>query len=206
MPIHPHGLNERFSFIWSLYSFCFCLAKAVTSHLIFTPLFMFIHLPLIHFAPPLRLLIDLFLHLIMHFVIVSLTWLAYFLSHDYLSCINSLGFLFISSLFSVSLWRRVNALNVRLYYPYWQYTDLFIFRFVSLLCLRSTLRCIFDQNSIFVWSLRRFWLKSLELKLNLTFGVELEIETRFEVELEIERVRLNYSHVRCTNDKLVSHF
>ena len=31
--------------------------KAVTSHL-FTPLFMFIHLPLIHFAPPPRLLID----------------------------------------------------------------------------------------------------------------------------------------------------
>ena len=27
----------------------------------------------------------------------------------------------------------------RLYYSYWQYTDLFIFRFVSLLCLRSTL-------------------------------------------------------------------
>ena len=25
--------------------------------------------------------------------------------------------------------------NVRLYYPYWQYTNLFIFRFVSLLCL-----------------------------------------------------------------------
>ena len=40
----------------------------------------------------------LFLHLIMHyyaFVIVSLTWLAYFMSHDYLSYINSLGFLFI---------------------------------------------------------------------------------------------------------------
>ena len=35
----------------------------------------------------------------------------------------------------VSLWRRV-----RLYYPYWQYTNLFIFRFVSLLWLRSTLR------------------------------------------------------------------
>ena len=29
------------------------------------------------------------------FVIVSLTWLAYFPSHDYLSYINSLGFLFI---------------------------------------------------------------------------------------------------------------
>ena len=26
------------------------------------------------------------------------------------------------------------------YYPYWQYIDLFIFRFASLLCLRSTLR------------------------------------------------------------------
>ena len=31
--------------------------KALTSHL-FTSLFMFIHLPLIHFAPPPRLLID----------------------------------------------------------------------------------------------------------------------------------------------------
>ena len=45
-------------------------------------------------------------------------------------------------LFSVSFWRRANARNVRLYYPYWQYTDLFIFRFVSLLCLRSTLRLL----------------------------------------------------------------
>ena len=40
----------------------------------------------------------------------------------------------------VFLWRRANDRNVRLYYPYWQYTDLFIFPFVSLLCLRSTLR------------------------------------------------------------------
>ena len=32
--------------------------------------------------------------------------------------------------------------NVRLYYPYWQYTDLFIFRFVFLLSLRSTLRLL----------------------------------------------------------------
>ena len=31
---------------------------------------------------------------------------------------------------SVSLWRRANARNVRLYYPYWQYTDHFIFRFI----------------------------------------------------------------------------
>ena len=39
--------------------------------------------------------------------------------------------------------RKIFSLLVfRLYYPYWQYTDLFIFRFVSLLCLRSTLRLI----------------------------------------------------------------
>ena len=29
-----------------------------------------------------------------------------------------------------SLWRRANARNVRPYYPYWQYTDLFIFRYI----------------------------------------------------------------------------
>ena len=28
-------------------------------------------------------------------------------------------------------WRRANARNVRLYCPYWQYTDLFIFQFMS---------------------------------------------------------------------------
>ena len=157
------------------------------------------------------------------FVIVSLTWLAYFLSHDYLSYINSLGFLiyflFLSDegptletldytirigstrtflyfdlylystyaahiytriinkpyvntcvctyvfmirvyictmyvyirmyvyvcIWKVSqsgevnqssiapLWRRANARNVRLYYPYRQHTDLFIFLSVSLL-------------------------------------------------------------------------
>ena len=49
-------------------------------------MFMFIHLPLIHFAPPPRLLIDLpILASYYAFVIVSLTWLAYFLSRDYLS-------------------------------------------------------------------------------------------------------------------------
>ena len=33
--------------------------------------------------------------------------------------------------------------NVRLYYPYRQYTNLLIFRFVSEHCLRSTLRLLF---------------------------------------------------------------
>ena len=50
------------------------------------------------------------------FVIVSLTWLAYFLSRDYLSYINSLGSLFI---FRFSLTKGQ-----------WRYTDHFIFRFV----------------------------------------------------------------------------
>ena len=31
----------------------------------------------------------------------------------------------------VSLWRRANDRNVRLYYLYWQYTDIFIFQFVK---------------------------------------------------------------------------
>ena len=39
----------------------------------------------------------------------------------------------------LSIWRRVNARNVRLHYPYRQYTDLFIFWFASVLYLRSTL-------------------------------------------------------------------
>ena len=53
-------------------------------------------------------------------------------------------------LFSVSLWRRANARNVRPYYPYWQYTDLFIFRFVSPLCLRSTLRLFRNINDLVI--------------------------------------------------------
>ena len=36
----------------------------------------------------------------------------------------------------------------RLCYPYWQYIDLFIFRFESLLCLRSTLRLFHLSYSI----------------------------------------------------------
>ena len=49
---------------------------------------------------------------------------------------------------SVSLRRRADARNVRLYYPYRQYTNLFIFRFVSLLCLRSTLKQIDNMPTL----------------------------------------------------------
>ena len=44
------------------------------------------------------------------------------------SCHVIISLIYIHSvlyLFSVSLWRRANARNVRLYYPYWQYTDLY---------------------------------------------------------------------------------
>ena len=41
------------------------------------------------------------------------------------------------------LWRRANARNLRLYYPYRQYTNLFIFQFVS---LHSTLRLFFNHQ------------------------------------------------------------
>ena len=45
-----------------------------------------------------------------------------------------------------SLWGSANARNVTLYHTYWQYTDHFVFRFLSLLCLRSTLRLNKDTN------------------------------------------------------------
>ena len=79
------------------------LTNGITSQL-YSPLFIFIHLPLIHFAP--ALFIDSFKkiattyifvhHIIMHhyaYVILSLTRLAYILSYDYLSYTNSLGLL-----------------------------------------------------------------------------------------------------------------
>ena len=127
--------------------------KALKSHL-FTPLFMFIHLPLIYFAPPPRLLIDF----------KNSKWLTYFCillcicyCFSHLIGLRSVTWLFLLykftrffHLFSVSLWRRANARNVRLYYSYWQYTDLFIFRFVSLLCLRSTLRLYLLVNYLLV--------------------------------------------------------
>ena len=46
--------------------------------------------------------------------------------------------------------RRSYARNVKLYYPYWQYTDLFIFRSVSPLCLRSTLRLL-KKYTLICW-------------------------------------------------------
>ena len=45
--------------------------------------------------------------------------------------------------FYVSLWRRVYAWNVRLYFLYRQYTNLFILRFVFQHCLRRTLHFMF---------------------------------------------------------------
>ena len=60
-PFIPTDLTNDFLYlIIFLHSFFFCLARADKSvdFSPFTPLFIFIHLPLIHFAPPPRLLID----------------------------------------------------------------------------------------------------------------------------------------------------
>ena len=99
---------------------------------------------------PFQKMTYLFFNLIMHyyaFVVVSLTWLVYFLSHDYFSDINSLVFF----KFYVSLWRGANARNVRVYNPYQQYTNLFIFPFVFQHCLHSTLHFMFlsDEGPTF---------------------------------------------------------
>ena len=107
--------------------------EAVTSHL-FIPLFIFIHLPLIHFVPPPRLLIDfknskwltyfcILLYIIMHLLLfLSPDWLTF--CHMIISPFTIHLFFY---LFSVSLWRRANARNFRLYYPYWQYTPTFLY-------------------------------------------------------------------------------
>ena len=89
-----------------------------------------------YFAPPPRLWIDakkcsrwlacfcILLSIIMHLLLfLSPDWLTF--CHMIISCVNSLVFY----LFSVSLWRRADARNVRLYYPYWQYTNLLYFDF-----------------------------------------------------------------------------
>ena len=54
----------------------------------------------------------------------------------------------------------LETLDHSIYYPYWQYADLFIFRFVSLLCLRSALRLCLHNN-------RPISFKTLYLKLNI---------------------------------------
>ena len=65
---------------------------------------------------------------------------------------------------------RANARNVRLYYPYWQYTDLSIFRFVSPLCLRSTLR-LTNVISAYTWSTMPI-LVTISLQVSITIQVQ----------------------------------
>ena len=98
--IYPHRLNERFSSIWSLHSSCFCLACADKSCDFSPSLFIdYVH-PTSHlFTSRIRLvywwtwkisnILPTFASYYYSFVIVSLVWLAYFLSHDYFSYINS---------------------------------------------------------------------------------------------------------------------
>ena len=70
----------------------------------------------------------------MHLLLfLSPEWLYIFLSHDYFSYIISLVFYLIIFCFSVT--KGQASKRSTLYYPYRQYNNLFIFRFVSLLCL-----------------------------------------------------------------------
>ena len=57
------------------------------------------------------------------------------------------------------LWRRANARNVRLYYLYWQYTTLFIFRFaIKIISLNLKMECLFTFE----------WLTFIRLTFNTT--------------------------------------
>ena len=48
----------------------------------------------------------------------------------------------------VSRWWRAYARNVKLYYPYRQYTNLFIFRFVSVAILHLILNAESQENTL----------------------------------------------------------
>ena len=121
--IHRRGFNERFSFIWSPHSFCFCPPWADKKRrLLTTSLHCLCSSTFLSFTWRLRLvywsnlkiaktyfcillcICYCFSHLMGLF---SVTWL--FLLHKFTCFFN---------LFSVSLWRRANARNVRLYYPF----------------------------------------------------------------------------------------
>ena len=132
--IYPHYLNERFYFIWSFIVFVFVQhvqTKAVISY-IFTPLFMSIQLPLIHFACLPRLLIDF----------KSAKWLTYFwiwlyiIVHLLLFLLYKLLFLLYKFtrffIYFLSLSDEGPALETLDYtvHTYRKYTNLFIFRFV----------------------------------------------------------------------------
>ena len=61
--------------------------------------------------------------------------------------------LFFLRFFSFSLWRRANARNVRLYYPYWQYTDHFIFWFILCLILHLVAVNLYPTDILLVFSI-----------------------------------------------------
>ena len=100
---------------------------------------MFIHLPLIHFAPPPRLLIDF----------KNSKLLTYFCFLLCIYCFSDLiGLLYVtwlSLLYKFIRFFTYFARNVRPYYPYWQYTDLFIFRFVN--CTLTALPNTYDVTN-----------------------------------------------------------
>ena len=94
-------INERFSFIWSIHSFCSCLACSgqkrryltfslhslfsSTSHL-FAPRRPPLYLSTLKITNYLPIFTSYYVCIIMHMLLfISPDWLAYFRSHDYLS-------------------------------------------------------------------------------------------------------------------------
>ena len=129
----PRG-QWTISFIWSIHSFYFCPAWADKSDVHPPPTRTKAMFTTLHSARPPRLLIDLqmtylfcIFYALLCIVIVSLTWLAYFLSHDYLSYINSLGFF--NFLFLSEEGSTVETLEFTIRIGS-TVTNLFIFRFV----------------------------------------------------------------------------
>ena len=90
--------------------------------------------------------LNIIMHLIMHLLLfLSPDWLIFCHMIFSLILIHSVFYLF-----SVSLWRRANARNVRLYYPYRQYTNLFIFQFIKFWTARQPIR-IFNFIVFWIW-------------------------------------------------------
>ena len=96
--------------------------------------------------------------------------------------------------FYVSLWRRSYARNVRLYFLYRQYTNLFIFRFESQHCLRSTLHFMFlsDEGPTFKTLDFAFYIGSTPTFLYF----DLYLNTAYATHYVCFTIRMNFMRIR----------
>ena len=101
-------------------------------------------------------------------------------------------------IYMVSLWRRANARNVRLHYPYWQYTDLFIFRscISNLPTQHTTFIYIYihEEKTKKISAMTRrlyiLWYKILVIYINFPFGflIQNHLISAFGFSMNIERL------------------